>query len=230
MKHTPSTLSHIRAVKQLSDILNCPATWNDVLQAIDIEQAKPSFEWEKRCLEGIETILVDDGLDGKDEVYDYAWHDRLCGSKCKRIVRIEKFSEEIIDRLFKDPNVEVGDMFAALMEAFNGIMDDAINDDEVVGFKSVICYRSGLDIPPVLFIEDVEKEFIEHLEQLRENGVDGFKRLDGLSLNAYLVDRAATTIAKSSSPKKPVRIKKEKWLDGLAQSIILVWDFHATRY
>lgn len=207
MKHTPSTLSHIRAVKQLSDVLNCPPTWEDVLKAIDIEQAKPHHAWEKRCLEGIETILVDDGLDGKDEVYDYAWHDKLCRSECKRIVRIEKFSEEIINELYKNPAVLPRDVFAALKQAFDLVMDDAIYDDEVVGFKSVICYRTGLDIPPILHSRDVEKEFIDYLEQLRADDVKHFKRLDGLSLNAYLVDRAASMIAKSPSPKKPVRTK-----------------------
>src|SRR5712664_2536848 len=77
MRATTSSLSHIRAVNQLSYVLGCPPAWEDVVKAIDIEKAKPHHVWQRRCLEGIETILVDDGLDGGDEVYDYSWHDKL---------------------------------------------------------------------------------------------------------------------------------------------------------
>lgn len=69
MRATTSSLSHIRAVKQLSDVLKCTPTWDGVVKAIEVENAKPHHAWQKRCLEGIETILVDDGLDGKDEVW-----------------------------------------------------------------------------------------------------------------------------------------------------------------
>lgn len=74
LPHTKSSLSHLRAVKQLSDILNCEANWDTVEVCLDEERSKPDDEWAKRCFEGIETALIDDGLD--DEiVHPFAWHD-----------------------------------------------------------------------------------------------------------------------------------------------------------
>lgn len=180
-----STLSHIRAVKQLSDVLGCTPTWEDVRKGIQAENAKPHHAWQKRCLEGIETILVDDGLDGKDEVYDYSWHDKLVNSECKKIVRIEKVAEEIINELYKNPELTPEDVFGGLREAFEMVIKDAIADSEVVGFKSVICYRIGLDIPAHLSADEVEDTFVEHITQLREDGVKHFARVGDLPLNFY---------------------------------------------
>ncbi|CZT44511.1 related to fluG protein [Rhynchosporium secalis] len=213
MRTTKSTLSHIRAVKQLSDVLGCPPTWADVEEAIEIENAKPHHAWQKRCLEGIETILVDDGLDGKDELYDYAWHDNLTRSECKKIIRIEKVAEEIINELFKNSVLTPEDIFGGVREAFEMVINpgnnqvlskDALADPDVVGFKSVICYRTGLAIPTHMSMDDVEDTFVDHITQLREDRVAHFTRVDDLPLNFYLVNKTAQLIAKSSGRyKKP---------------------------
>jgi hypothetical protein len=203
MRATQSSLSHIRAVNQLSAVLGCPPTWEDVLKAIDIEKAKPHHVWSKRCCEGIETILVDDGLDGKEEVHDYSWHDKLTRSECKRIVRIEKVAEEIIDALLKQPDIEPDEIFKALHDAFEVVIQNCLEDPEVVGFKTVICYRTGLDIPPLVSYGEVKASFLDHISQLQEEGVTDFKRVDGLPLNAYLVNKTASMIAKYKGWKKP---------------------------
>lgn len=207
MKTTPSTLSHIRAVKQLSAVLGCPATWDEVVKAIEIEKAKPDQVWAKRCLEGIETILVDDGLDGQDEVYDYAWHDRLTRSKCKRIVRIEKVAEEIIDRSLKQHSASPDDVFSTLVHEFEKSIKEACSDPEVMGFKSVICYRTGLNIPPPPFsLAEVKPSFVEHILKHKSDGKIQFKRIDGLLLNAYLVHKTASIISSSLPPqRKPLQ-------------------------
>lgn len=195
MKATPSTLSHIRAVNQLSSVLGCPATWDDVVKAIETEKAKPDDVWAKRCMEGIETILVDDGLDGKDEVFDYAWHDRLTRSKCRRIVRIEKVAEEIVDQALKEHSATPDDIFSTLLHEFETHVKEASADPEVVGFKSVICYRTGLNIPPPPFsLSEVKPSFVEHITKHRSDGNPHFKRLDGLRLNAFLVHKTASII------------------------------------
>lgn len=73
--HTKSSLAHIRAVKQLSDILSCEETWESVESRLEEERSKPDHAWARKCFEGIETALIDDGLD--DEiVHPFAWHDR----------------------------------------------------------------------------------------------------------------------------------------------------------
>lgn len=204
MKATTSSLSHIRAVNQLSQVLGCAATWDDVVTAIEREKAKPDQAWAKRCLEGIETILVDDGLDGKDEVFDYAWHDRLTRSKCKRIVRIEKVAEDIIDGHLKQ-SMSLDDMFRTLIQDFQKAIEGAVLDPEVVGFKSVICYRTGLNISSGPFtLAEIESEFIDVLSQHKAANSTHFKRLDGLVLNSYLVHKTAEII-QSASEKKPLQ-------------------------
>lgn len=74
LPHAKSSLSHLRGVKQLSDILNCEATWDAVQSCLEEERSKPEEEWARRCFEGIETALIDDGLD-EEIVYPFAWHD-----------------------------------------------------------------------------------------------------------------------------------------------------------
>ena len=205
MKNTPSTLSHIRAVNQLSEILGCPATWDDVVKAIEVEKSKPGDVWSKRCLEGVETILVDDGLDAKAEVFDYAWHDRLTRSKCKRIVRIEKVAEDIIDELIKIPSLSPGDIFHVLIRDFEAKIKESVEDPEVVGFKSIICYRTGLNIPPLLTLSDVKSAFVEHISELKSQG-EQFRRIDGQPLNALLVQKTASMIEGATSQhKKPLQ-------------------------
>jgi hypothetical protein len=201
----PSSLAHIRAVKQLSRILGCPATWHDVVAAIETERQRPDDAWIKRCLEGIETILIDDGLDGQDEVHDYAWHSRLTREKCKRIVRIERVAEEIVNRCLKQHGVSPNDMFLDLIRQFDRAIEDAILDPEVVGFKSVICYRTGLDIPASQpSLDEIKPSFLEVLSIHRTEGSSEFKRLDGTPLNAFLVHRTASAIQSSiAQHKKP---------------------------
>lgn len=200
-----SSLPHIRAVNQLSNILGCPATWHDVVAAIEIERQKPDEAWMRRCLEGIDTILIDDGLDGKDEVYDYAWHSRLTKEKCRRIVRIEKVAEEIINRSLMQDGVSPNDMFMDFIRQFDKAIERAILDPEVVGFKSVICYRTGLEIQSSQPSRDqVKPSFLKVLADHRAQGSSEFKRLDGTLLNAFIVHRTASAIQSSAAThKKP---------------------------
>jgi hypothetical protein len=146
LQNATSTLAHIRAVQQLSEVLGCAATWDDV-QAALVERRKESDDaWAKRCFEGIQTVLIDDGLDGS-VVHPYQWHDRLTVTECKRIVRIEKVAETILADL-QHSSAENADQELAQKwtRAFVDEIRNCVNDPDVVGFKSVICYRTGLAI------------------------------------------------------------------------------------
>jgi hypothetical protein len=113
LQHTPSTLAHIRAVKGLAQILECEQEWDAVQKAIKSKRTEPDDAWARRCFQGIETALIDDGLDPSN-VHPYKWHNRLTRSKCKRIVRIERVAESIIkDQLkeFRDISTENRDFF-----------------------------------------------------------------------------------------------------------------------
>lgn len=202
LQFASSTLSHLRALKQLSQVLECDPTWETVEGVLKVKREEPGFAWARRCLQGIETVLIDDGLD-PSSVYPYDWHNQLTRSKCKRIVRIERVAENILtDQLELYRGLVVSGhgvkIQAHFISRFTAAIEEANSDPEVAGFKSVICYRVGLKIPHE-FDGDarVVPLSIEDLEKLS-------RRLEDERLNPYLVHLTAKVIERSGS-KKPLQ-------------------------
>lgn len=145
------TLSHHRAVKQLANWLGCKPEW----QAVKAKRATlDELEWTKKCFAGTQCILMDDGLD-EDSVEPLSWHDQFTTSGTRRIVRIEKVAETILQKHCSELPEDTKDLSSIGPEIFNkwatefaAVMRAALNDPKVAGFKSVVCYRSGLDISP----------------------------------------------------------------------------------
>jgi hypothetical protein len=202
LKDTPSSLSHIRAVKQLSQVLKCPSDWASVEAAIVEKRKEPDDAWAQRCFEGIETVLVDDGLD-EDTVHPWDWHHRLTRSECKRIVRIEKVAESILKRgLQGKEQSEIRDMdsmdvFETWETTFIATIKKAIRDPDVVGFKSVICYRTGLAIGEFSSDNISLKSAMDQMLSL------GSTRLEDEVLSPYFVHLTAQLISESKGPRKP---------------------------
>ncbi|KPM42042.1 Protein fluG [Neonectria ditissima] len=201
---TCTSLAHIRAVKQLSAILGCEASWDAVKSAVEARQAGGYAQWVGRCLSGIQAVLVDDGLDGSAETEPYDFFDKFTRSPSKRIVRIEHVAAEIINEVCS-PSQSADDTFKAVMKAFDAAITDSIGDEEVVGFKSVICYRTGLAIPRTMQIEPAIEAFRSLFEQSEASGFSKFTRVDHVGLNEYLVHRLATLIRDSQGPKKSIQ-------------------------
>ncbi|KAH0562449.1 hypothetical protein GP486_002863 [Trichoglossum hirsutum] len=203
LDYATSTLVHMRAVKQLAQVLNCEPALEAVQDRVEKERNKPASDWARRCFSGIETVLIDDGLDaGLDgaTVHPYGWHDRLIQSECKRIVRIEKVAEEVLETClgeYRTPGTQRSGSFPSAVESmFSSAIKALIADPEVAGFKSVICYRTGLAIPNI-----ADLDFPAALESLQE-GVDHqrrFTRLDDECLGPYFVHMAAQLLANSVS-------------------------------
>lgn len=145
MQDSTSTLAHKRAVKQLSCILHCQPEWEIVRQELQKRHNDPDSAWIKTCFSGIETVLIDDGLN-QDDVEPYEWHNHLTRSKCKRILRIEKLLEQLMELDLEEMGRDV-DSEIKTIKRFKANIEKAIADPEVAGFKSVICYRTGLAIP-----------------------------------------------------------------------------------
>lgn len=200
LKYASSTLSHLRAVKQLSEILGCEPAWKTVEGTLKTKRKEPDNAWARECFHGIEMVLIDDGLD-PSSVYPYNWHDQLTRSKCKRIVRIERVAEKIIaDQLEQYRGVadrKVVKVQEQIISRFTAAIEEAVSDPEVAGFKSVICYRVGLKIQA--FHSDARglTLSIEDLERLS-------RRLEDERLSPYLVHLTANIIERSGS-KKPLQ-------------------------
>ncbi|KAI0712749.1 hypothetical protein C8T65DRAFT_708002 [Cerioporus squamosus] len=116
-------------------------------------EARSSIPYEqlcRTCMEPtiVQCILLDHGLGGagKDKVYEYEWHDRVTYSPTKRIVRVETVAERAMDKqIAESRNFTPGDLFKCFVRKFNGFLKASAADPEVVGFKSIACYRTGLD-------------------------------------------------------------------------------------
>lgn len=158
LQHHPQALPHIRALRQLRVLYDLPRTadWAAILRRRQEALATDPNGLIRRCLAGTHTILIDDGLDGSFE--DYTWHDQFTAAPCKRIVRIEAVAADILSVLHKQNKLPIGVAiaddqacslgWATFVTAFEQNILAAIDDAEVVGFKSVVCYRTGLDVVP----------------------------------------------------------------------------------
>ncbi|KAB5554592.1 hypothetical protein GE09DRAFT_133263 [Coniochaeta sp. 2T2.1] len=199
-----TSLAHLRAIRQLSTILKCQPTWEAVVAAIELKRIEDSDDWVAQCLDGIETILVDDGLDNQEEAYSYSEHDDFTRSKCKRIVRIEQVVAAIIKRQLEANVAEEADaqeVYSKVFDEFEAAIKQAIEDEDVVGFKSVICYRTGLDIAP--FVD--HNAAIEAFRGILESD-EPFARLQHKPLNDMIVHRTAELIKRSPArEKKPIQ-------------------------
>jgi hypothetical protein len=158
LRDAHTSLAHVRAARQLRKLYDLPAdaSWHEILaKRTEVLNADPG-SLTRRCFEGTQTLLIDDGLGSSDTLEPYYWHDRYTLSPCKRIVRIEAVAADILSGMHQQGKLPVGaaiadeeacgEAFGAFTAAFDRTIADAIANPEVVGFKSVVCYRTGLDV------------------------------------------------------------------------------------
>jgi len=162
----PSTLACFRATAQLSRLyrLSVEPTWEAV------KAARASVDYEQlciRCMEPsrIQCILMDDGLGGVQELAEgYKWHDRYTYSPTKRIVRVETLAENVLvgflEAMIASGRIDPPTYTTQFLERLTEAIQEAANDPEVVGFKSIACYRTGLDIAVNYFREDLERSLM----------------------------------------------------------------------
>lgn len=158
LEDAPRSLAHIRAVKQLRHLYDLPAdaSWDAILRERNRLLYENPDALTRKCLQGTQTILIDDGLGNPDDFEPYQWHSKFTLSPCKRIVRIEAVASSVLAILHKQWKLPVGISIAdeeacslawvKFIATFEEAIAQAIEDDEVVGFKSVICYRTGLGV------------------------------------------------------------------------------------
>lgn len=157
LQDTPRSLSHLRAVKQLRELYDAPegATWEELMLKRNDLIDKDYYGLISQCLQGTHTILIDDGINTEDTVHSYSWHDQFTTAPCKRIVRIETVAADIMQVLCRDDRIPmgrdlddtaIGSAWVLFLQAFEAAIATEIKNKDVVGFKSVCCYRSGLDI------------------------------------------------------------------------------------
>lgn len=201
------SLPHLRAARQLRTLyeLDDEADWEDILkQRVEWLRSDPE-RLAQRCFHGVHALLIDDGLAGPERVYPYRYHDRYTEAPSKRIVRIETVAERLMESILRDTteaDLEEEkywmDTWLTFTEEFEREIQEAIQDPDVAGFKTVICYRSGLDIEPDY--DQAAREVAHPFERYVERCVRKRKyRIEKKQLNDYLVLRTLEVLSERTS-------------------------------
>lgn len=180
------SLAHLRMLKHLTQFLDlsADASWQT------IQAAAKAMDYESLCRDliqaaGIQVILFDDGI-ANEQCHPISWHNGLTPLPNKRIVRIEAVFESIIH--------EKGTELA--LKHFVDEVKRAVDDPEVVGFKSVAAYRSGLDIEPNVVDDEV---VIQELPKLKR-GDRSRPRVDQPKIIRWLVNTTLSIISGTGKP------------------------------
>ncbi len=185
-EHTPNSLFYRWAIKELAGFLGCEPTADAVRSA---RAARPLAELSQAMLRDtrIETLLIDYGLSGVGRMSIEQMRATLPGVRVEPVLRLEVLAQDLIaDHTSFD---EFADAFSARVEAARAHGD--------VGLKSIIAYRTGLDIPA----DPSKGNAIEAFNRARVIARrDGKVRLADKPLNDWLVVRALEIAEKSAMP------------------------------
>ncbi|KAH9948513.1 amidohydrolase-domain-containing protein [Amylocystis lapponica] len=222
LEDAPHTLACYRATAQLAKLYKLPkdATWEDV------KQYRIGLSYQELCRINMEPtkiqcILIDDGLGVVDMVHPYDWHDAFTTSSTKRLVRVEVVAQDILKPLVSS-HLAMGmlaplDVFSEFSVKFMAALTASAQDKEVVGFKSVACYRTGLDITITQTSQDIEQALTSIILRCEACSTSDL-RLEHKALNDYIV---CTTLRIAGDYGKPVQFHT-----GLGDNDISL--FHST--
>ncbi|TAE60690.1 MAG: amidohydrolase [Nostocales cyanobacterium] len=132
--HAKHTLFYRRSIREIATLLNCEPEETAILeqrQNLGLEKlTKLYFD-----AANLEAIYLDDGLT-PNNILPISWHQQF--TTVKRILRLELLAEKLISEI---------DDFHTFVNAFIQEIDPPSPD--IVAFKSIACYRTGLNINPV---------------------------------------------------------------------------------
>ncbi|KAI0668915.1 amidohydrolase-domain-containing protein [Trametes maxima] len=199
------TAACFRATTQLAKLygLSPDADWEAVKQ----HRRQIPYETLCRiCMEPtrIQCILIDDGLSGGEKMYPYGWHDQFTPSKTKRIVRIEALAEDLLKREIAQhiqmSALSPSNIIHSFPPSLEAALRTAAADSEVVGFKSIACYRTGLDVAVMSSLDsDVPLEqLLTRLSLIYMSS--GTLRLQDKKFNDYVVNLAMRIAGEAGKP------------------------------
>ncbi|ARV59049.1 amidohydrolase [Nostocales cyanobacterium HT-58-2] len=178
--HARHTLFYRRSLRDIAALLSCEAQEEAILarrDSLGLEQLT------QLCFTAanLEAIYLDDGLQ-PDCILPLSWHERFV--PVKRILRLEVLAEQLMSQT---------ETFEDFLEMFNSEIDPP--PPEVIAFKSIACYRTGLDIQPVSRAA-AASSFYDIKQQLDNQPI----RLADKFLIDFLVQQALLVAAKHRLP------------------------------
>lgn len=178
--HARSSLFYRRSLREIAQLLDCQPEEESILEhrrQLGLEQLT------RRCFQAsnLRAIFLDDGF-LPDEILPIKWHEQFI--RVQRILRLEYLAETLI---------EEEENFGQFLERFRSELDPPSPD--VVAFKSIVSYRTGLEIQPT------PREFAEHrFYMLKHESPEKQVRLVDKPLIDFLVTQALEIAAKHGLP------------------------------
>ena len=182
--HVPHNLFFRTGLRWLAALLDCEATVEVYLAA----RAKQDYAaWSQRLFKeaNISTVIFDYGYGGP-EVYTHAEMQTMLPCRIDRMLRLEVLAQDLIVQ---------HKTFDHMVEAFVDTVSRA-RTDGYVALKSIIAYRTGLDIAPVSFA-DAASAFTPLKEAAQRTGK---VRLASKPLCDYLVNLALFEASNQALP------------------------------
>lgn len=179
--HARNSLFYKRSLRDISQLLDCEPQEEAILEH---RQKLGLKKLTQQCFTSsqLEAIFLDDGF-LPNEILPREWHEQFV--PVKQILRLEYLAENLIREI---------DDFATFLDHFRDKIDPP--PPEVVGFKSIAAYRTGLDIQ--LIPEEVAKERFDALKQEVLRGKP--LRLVDKPLIDFLITQALDIAAKHGLP------------------------------
>ncbi|RPA74858.1 glutamine synthetase/guanido kinase [Ascobolus immersus RN42] len=202
MNGAQHTLASFRAVKQLATLLDCEASWDSIEKA---RKNKNFASWAKRCFEGTHCLLIDDLLFFGAKNLETEAHGKFVEGGVKRIVRIEAIAEKTLLSLLYDGSPDQVNFMVWRVELLKQLEGVGQRPD-VVGFKSAVCYRTGLSVeahmtPPM---EEYDRQFMTWVDTVKGSGSIEDRslkaRLNTKLLNDLVVNLACSIASKLQKP------------------------------
>ncbi|KAI0063025.1 amidohydrolase 2 [Artomyces pyxidatus] len=196
-----NTLACFAATPALAALYECSPEWEAVKAT---RAALPYDELCRRCFKGarLHCMLLDDGLPGVKEMAEgLRWHDQFARSRTKRIVRVETVAQELLQELFVQHAEAELVSFELLSAAFEERLAAVAADEDVVGFKSVVCYRTGLAVSPST-PESAVRDALAAVQARWRRDPTAAIRIQDKALNDYVV---CATLRLASASGKPVQ-------------------------
>ncbi|KAF8890637.1 amidohydrolase 2 [Infundibulicybe gibba] len=198
------TLACLRATRELQGplALGSNATWDD------IKAQREKLSYLDLCNKylapaRIQCILIDDGLGSVEALGESVeWHDQFTSSPSRRIVRVEVVAESILEDILKSrtsasSTIDIPAALAEFDDSLEKELKSNASDPRVAGFKSIACYRTGLNISVNDSPTGVKLAFVEVIEMFKEQGKI---RLAHKHLNDHIVRLALGVAGKYEKP------------------------------
>ncbi len=132
-RHVQHTLFFQRSMRQLADLLGCDPSL-EALQSLRDQLGYEPLAQRLFDAGGFAALILDDGF-MPDRIMPTAWHERFAPTF--RLIRIEHLGAQLLTQT---------STWSQFMDAFRAGLEQ--HDPAVVGFKSIVAYRSGLRLAP----------------------------------------------------------------------------------